>query len=117
MNKTTKIFLMASVVITVAALTTWRVTGGDFYTKFQVVEQVEKPIDPNDPLAGTGFYDGDSATETVTRDAFRFGLLPTPGGLLDKHAASVVSIVSPFWVATVGVAWLSRRRRKPEEAS
>lgn len=117
MNKPTTILLITSLAVTVAALATWRMTGGDYYTKFQVVEQVDRVIDPNDPLAGTGFYDGDSSTETVTRDEFRFGLLPTPTRLFDKHAVSVVSIVSPFWVATVGMAWFSRRRRKSSQAS
>ena len=117
MNKLTRIFLIVSLVVTAAALITWRATGGDYYTKFQVVEQVVRVIDPNDPLAGTGFYDGDLSKETVTRDEFRFGLLPTPAGLFDKHAASVVSIVLPFWVATIGVVWFSRRRRKSSQAT
>ena len=96
MSKATKAVLTLSVVVTIAALVTWRVTGGDYYTKYQIVEQVEKQVDPDDPLAGTGFYDDESHTETVTRDAFRFGLLPTPSGFFDKHAASVVSVVLPF---------------------
>ena len=113
MTKLTKITLAAAVVVTLAALVTWQVTGGDYYTKFEVVEQVEKEVDPDDPLAATGFYDGSSQTETVARDDFRFGLLPTPAGLFDKHMLSVVSTATPFWVLAIALAlWTYRRRKK-----
>jgi hypothetical protein len=112
MNKTAKIILVAAILISAAVLITWQVTGGDYYTKFQVVEKVEAEIDPNDPLAQAGFYDEESVTETVTRDEFRLGLLPTPSGLIDKHAISVVSIIFPIWIFTVIVLWFSKRRTR-----
>ena len=71
-----------------------KATGGDYYTNYEVVETVEIEPDSSDPLAAAGFYEGTKATETVTRDEFRFGLLPTPSGLLDKHMLSVVSSLS-----------------------
>lgn len=111
MTRTTAITIGAAMAITIAALVTWRFTGGDYYTKFEVVEEIEKAIDPNDPLADAGFYDSDTTKETVTREAFRFGLLPTPRGILDKHAFSVVSVTVPAWIAALGVLWLARRRR------
>jgi hypothetical protein len=107
-----KVILVVTVLITVGALATWQVTGGDYYTKFEVVEEVEREIDPNDPLAGTGFYDGESQTETVVRKEFRFGLLPTPSGLFDKHMISVATAVSPFWVLTIAGLWWMRRRAR-----
>jgi hypothetical protein len=110
MEKLTKTAIGATLLVTLVVLVTWQVTGGDYYTKFEVVEQVEKQVDPNDPLAQAGFYDGSTQTETVTRDAFRFGLLPTPGGLFDKHILSVLSIATPFWLLSLGLLWRSRRR-------
>ena len=77
-----------------------------------MVEQVEKAVDPNDPLAAAGFYEGGSQTETVTRKDFRFGLLLTPSGLLDKHALSVVSVNGLIWTVAVVLLWISYRRRK-----
>ncbi len=109
MARLTKITFVAAVMITLAALFTWQLTGGDYYTKYEVVEQVEKTLDPDDPLVAAGFYEGTTATETVARKDFRFGLLPTPSGLLDKHVASVVSISSPFWVLGLGLLFLNRR--------
>jgi hypothetical protein len=94
--------------ITVAAVVTWQATGGDYYTKFEVIEEVEKEIDPDDPLAGTGFYEDDKQTETVVRKDFRLGLLPMPS-IFDKHMMSVVTVVAPFWVLTlVGFLWTRR---------
>ena len=107
-----KIILTAALVISAAAIITWQATGGDSYTKYQVVEKVEAEIDPNDPLAQAGFYDEESVTETVTRDEFRLGLLPTPSGLIDKHAISVVSILLPVWIIAVIVLWFSKRRTR-----
>jgi len=99
-----------AVVVSIATLTTWVVTGRDAYTKFQVVERSASAVDPSDPLAGTGFYEDETAREQVTvRDAFRLGLLPTPGGLLDKHMLSVSTILAMTWGIWV-VAWWLRRR-------
>ncbi|NIP41594.1 MAG: hypothetical protein GWO41_07860 [candidate division Zixibacteria bacterium] len=117
MSKTTKIILVAAIVISGAVLITWQATGGDYYTKYQVVEKVEAEIDPNDPLAQAGFYDEGSVTQTVTRDEFRLGLLPTPSGLIDKHAISVVSILLPIWVIIIIAFWLSRMRRRRTQPS
>ncbi|MEE8289311.1 MAG: hypothetical protein V3R25_07850 [Nitrosomonadaceae bacterium] len=110
MTKKTKIVLGLAAIVTIATLITWQVTGGDYYTKFEVVEQIEAPVDPDDPLAEAGFYDETSRTQTVTRSEFRFGLLPTPSGLFDKHAMSVVSIALPTWVIAIGFVWWRRRR-------
>jgi hypothetical protein len=110
MDRMTKLAIGATVILTLAAVATWQITGGDYYTKFEVVEQVDKAIDPDDPLAAAGFYDGTSQTETVARADFRFGLLPTPSGIFDKHMLSVVSVVMPLWVISLGLMWLSRRR-------
>lgn len=107
---TMKIFAVAGL-ITVAALITWQTTGGDAYTKFEVVEEVERQLDPNDPLAGTGFYDDDKTTETVTRKEFRLGLIPTPAGLFDKHILAVTTIAGPPWGLAFGFWWWKRRKR------
>jgi len=105
------IALLLAAAITLAALLTWQATGGDYYTKFEVVEQVQVDVDPDDPLADAGFYEGETTIETVHRDDFRFGLLPTPNGLFDRNALSVVSVSAPMWVGAIGMAWWSRRRR------
>ena len=101
--------------VTVASVVLWQATGGDFYTKYQVVEQVQQQIDPADPLAATGFYEDEAKFTTVIRDDFRFGLLPTPSGLWDKHLLSVVSISGPLWVLVLVTLWWSRRRQ-PERS-
>ena len=44
-----------------------------------------------------------------------FGLLPTPQGLFDKHAVSVVSIVVPVWAIVGGIAVLRWRSTKVVE--
>jgi hypothetical protein len=110
-SKFTKLVFVLALAVTSAALLTWQITGGDYYTKYEVVEQIEKTLDPDDPLVAAGFYDGSTQTETVTRKDFRFGLLPTPSGLFDKHAASVVSVASPLWLVGFGLALWTRRRR------
>lgn len=107
-----KISAGVSVAITVAALITWRATGGDYYTKFEVVEQVDAVIGKDDPLAGTGFYDDATQTQTIVRPAFRFGLLPTPQRIFDKHALSVVSVATPFWAVLMALALVSRMRAR-----
>ena len=62
------ISLSLAVFITLAALSAWAATGRHYYTKFEVVEQVEAAVDPDDPFADTGLYDDEFQTETVTRD-------------------------------------------------
>jgi hypothetical protein len=107
-----KSIVWVAILLTISAVIIWRATGGDYYTKYEVVEQVEKEIDSEDPLAAAGFYDGDTRTETIARNEFRMGLLPTPAGIVDKHAISVVSISATAWIITLGLVWLDRRRRK-----
>jgi len=109
MTKQTKIILALAALVTLATLITWQMTGGDYYTKFEVVEQIAAPVDPNDPLAAAGFYENASQTKTVTRPEFRLGLLPTPSGLFDKHVVSVVSIVAPVWLIALSLVWWRRR--------
>ena len=108
---TKKLFVTASA-ITLAAGILWQATGGDYYTKYEVIEQVPRTVDPDDPFAEAGLYEGGSQMETVRRDEFRFGLLPTPQGVFDKHAVSVVSFVVPAWIGTLGVALWTRRKAK-----
>ena len=103
--------LIIASLITISSIVVWQVTGGDFYTKYEVVEQVAATTDPDDPLAATGFYEEENRMETVTRSEFRFGLLPTPSGLLDKHIVSVTSVNGPVWVLTLGLLWWGRRRK------
>lgn len=112
MTKQTKIILVLAALVTLATLITWQMTGGDYYTKFEVVEQIAAPVDANDPLAAAGFYEEASQTKTVTRQEFRLGLLPTPSGLFDKHALSVVSIMSPVWLVAFGLVWWRRWRAR-----
>ena len=113
MKSHTKIILLAAVVASAGVLVAWQATGGDYYTKYQIVEQVEQRAAADDPLAATGFYDSEaSQTTTVTRDEFRLGLLPTPNGVFDKHAVSVSSLLGMTW-AIAGVAiWVVGRRRR-----
>lgn len=110
MNKLNKIMITAVAAITIASVVTWQATGGDWYTKYKVVEQVETELDPNDPLVAAGFYEGSTTTTTESRDELRFGLLPTPAGLFDKHIFSVLSIVGPLWGITFVVVLYQRRR-------
>ena len=112
MNTKAKILLGLAALVTLVSIITWQATGGDYYTKFEVVEQVEKPLDPDDPLVAAGFYEGISQTETVTRKEFHLGLLPTPSGLIDKHAISVVSLAAPLWLLAGGCLWWQVRRQR-----
>lgn len=114
MTKAMKTVILIATVMTLAAVITWLATGRDFYTKYQVVEIVEVPIDENDPLAQSGFYDDDEPrTETVERDEFHLGLLPTTTNPFDKHIVSVVSIATPPWglAALLFVLGWTRRRK------
>jgi len=115
-----KTLLISSIAITIACMILWIATDRHYYTKYQVVETVSVEIAEDDPLAATGFYDDTESgaagnTETVARDSFHFGLLPTPNGLFDKHAISVISILGPFWALTAlaFVAPRFLRRHKP----
>ena len=110
MIKQSKLILSLAVIITLVSIVTWQLTGGDYYTKFQVVEEIEQPVDPNDPLAVAGFYDNQTPKETVVRNEFRLGLLPTPNSIFDKHLIAVVTIVSPAWVIAFGLLWWRRRQ-------
>jgi hypothetical protein len=106
--------LILAILVTAATLVLWLSTGGHWYTKYQVIEQVEMTIDPDDPLALAGFYDeGTIELRTETRDGFYFGLLPTPRGLIDKHMLSVLSIAAPFWLAVGGSLALRRFVSRP----
>jgi len=117
LSKTEERILIFATAITLLAIGLWLATGRDAYTKFEVVEEVEKPVDPNDPLAGTGFYEGNTKKEVVRRPEFRFGLLPTPSGVLDKHALSVATVTGPAWCLAVIALFLGHRRRKQRGAS
>ncbi len=110
MNKRIQLILAIAFAVTIAAIVLWQATGGDYYTKFQVVGEMTKDVARDDPLAAAGFYEGDAKTETVVRDEFHFGLLPTPSKLLDKHLFSVTSTVIPAWFLAFGSIWFLRRR-------
>ena len=112
MNKLIKIVITAVAFLTIMSVVTWQVTGGDWYTKYEVVEQVESKPDPNDPLTAAGFYEGGTTIKTVTRDEFRFGLLPTPAGIFDKHVVSVASVTGPLWVFGLGILWFQKHRNR-----
>lgn len=115
MSKSNKIYIRAVLVtasiLTLAILLLWQATGGDYYTKFEVVEEVEVQLDSSDPLADAGFYEKGTVTKTISRDEFRLGLLPVPQGLLDKHVISVITIVFPFWFLVLAFLWLKTGRR------
>ncbi|RMG44730.1 MAG: hypothetical protein D6718_09520 [Acidobacteria bacterium] len=99
---------------TLVSLGMWVATGRHYYTKFEVVETVSAPVDPSDPLAAAGFYDGAKVERTVRRPEFHLGLLPTPKGVLDKNALSVLSLTAPAWLLAAGIHFLEvvRRRRR-----
>lgn len=107
-----------AVLLTVGALAVWAGTGRHAYTKFEVIEQVPAEPDPDDPFADTGLFDDDEPRmETVRRDEFHLGIFPTPQGLLDRHAVSVLTVVLPPW-GFFGLAVLLRRRsRRPSGGS
>lgn len=104
--------MMAALVITLATLTTWIATGRDAYTKFTIVEHTTSSVDADDPLAGTGFYDDESAeSKIVVRDEFRLGLFPAPQGLFDKHMLSVVTLLGLTWGLWLVAYWVRRSSR------
>lgn len=112
MVRATKATVLAATVVTLLAIGLWAATGRDAYTKYEVVEEIQKPVDPNDPLAGTGFYENDMVKEVVRRPEFRFGLLPTPSGIFDKHIVSVATVAGPAWGLVFLVQFLSRRKKR-----
>ena len=96
------VVLILTLLITVGCLFVWGATGRHYYTKYQVVEQVAVEVAADDPLAAAGFYDDQTPpVQTVIRDEFHFGLLPTPRGLFDKHMLSLLTVISPLWAAVV----------------
>ncbi len=106
--------LVIAVVLTVAAFGLWLATGAHPYTKYRDVTRQELPTDEDDPFAEAGFYDGDTVTRTVKKNVFYFGLLPTPHGVIDKHALTVVSVDGPVWLIVGGISlirWRARRRK------
>jgi hypothetical protein len=109
--------LTVPVLITLGALGLWAFTDYHAYTKYQVVERVTVVVAEDDPFAGTGLFEGkegEPVFQTVQRESFHFGLLPTPQGIFDKHVVSVLTVVFPVWFATLAflgvIAWRSRRR-------
>ena len=117
MNRLTLICIALAVLITVVALGGWAVTDRHYYTKFEVVEQVEVAIDPDDPFADTGLFDDDVQIETVTRDEFHLGLLPVPQSLFDKHALSVMTLIGPAWVLVLAALWRQRLQKRRGQES
>ena len=115
MHKFTRAITATAAVLTIVAVATWLLTGAHSYTKYRVVEQVETTVETDDPLAATGFYDEAVKTETVEREEFHLGLLPTPQGLIDKHAVSVASVAGPAWAAALLFGLLGWRRARPEQ--
>ena len=114
-KKITMTILVATLFVTIGAFTVWAATGFHWYTKYQVVEIVEKEAPAEDDIfADTGLYEGETLTETVQKDSFHLGLLPTPQGLFDKHALSVGSLVGPAWLLSgvvLFIGWRKNRRK------
>ncbi len=111
-----KKILTIAVALTLVALVTWIVTGAHPYTKFKHVVQESVTADPDDPFAEAGFYEGSTVTRTVKKDVFYFGLLPTPSGLIDPHALSVLSVAGPLWAIAGGAGLLWWRRQRALKA-
>jgi len=112
----TRILLFVATLLTAAVVALWQATGGDAYTKFTVVQRVERGDAEGDLLGGTGFYDGEPVVETVRRREFRLGMLPTPSELLDRHWLSVASLTGAIWALTLGAVWWKRRLRRERPA-
>ena len=109
MNITTKKTVFFTLTLTVLILILWQITGGDYYTKYQVVEEIEKELDQSDPLVAAGFYQSSTVTETIVKDEFRLGLLPTPTTLFDKHSIAVTTIIAPVWFISAIIFFYRRR--------
>ena len=77
MNILNRVTIVATILLTVETIVVWQTTSGDWYTKYEVVEQTEARPEANDPLSSAGFYEGGTATTTVLRKEFHLGLLPT----------------------------------------
>ena len=115
-NKITTAIIVATLFVTIVSFAVWAVTGFHWYTKYQVVEIIEKEAPAEDDIfAETGLYDGETLTETVQKDEFHLGLLPTPQGILDKHALSVGSVVGPAWLLSGVVLFINRRKNRPRD--
>jgi len=110
MNKITKKTIIVAAVLTILILVFWQITGGDFYTKYQVVEEIEKQLDQSDPLVAAGFYENNTATETIVKNEFRLGLLPTPSGIFDKHSIAVVTLLGVIWILPLIFCFLGSHR-------
>lgn len=119
MNRQSRLILSLAFLITLASIITWQLTGGDYYTKFVVIEEIEHPVDANDPLAAAGFYEDQSAKQIAVRNEFHLGLLPTATGLFEKHIIAVATIAAPVWIIALGLLWLQRRKssRTAEECA
>lgn len=104
-------WLIAALIVSGACLILWQATGGDAFTRYEVVEEVAVEGADDDPLAAAGFYEGTERTETQVRDEFRFGLLPAADRFPDKHLVSVATVAAPFWLL-FGLALVVNRRRK-----
>ena len=112
MSMTLKTIVIVAVASTVAVAIVWLATGAHFYTKYEVVERVEVPVESDDPLADTGFYESETRTEISVRDEFHLGLLPTPQGLFDKHLLSVTTVAVPLWVLAGVAVYFGRRMKR-----
>lgn len=111
MNTITKKTVFFTITLTVLILIIWQMTGGDYYTKYQVVEEIEKELDQSDPLVVAGFYENSTVTETIVKDEFRLGLLPTPSSIFDKHVLAVTTVILPLWFISVVVFIYQRKKR------
>lgn len=105
MSRFPKALLTVAISVTVVVLGLWLATGAELVTKYEIADVIETPIDPSDPLADVGLYEGTTQLRTVTRPGFRFGLLPGP------HILSAAAILLPLWVLILGLLWTGRRRR------
>ena len=105
-----KTLLFPVLLITLVTGATWIATDRHSYTKYEVVENVQVPLDSDDPLAGTGFYDDETVEKTIRRAEFHLGLLPTPQGLIDKHMLSVTSLLAAVWGPYLLLLFWNHRR-------
>ncbi len=110
MNRVTRKTMFAAIILSFIILIIWQITGGDFYTKYQVVEEIEKKLDQSDPLVAAGFYENSTITETIVKNEFRLGLLPTPSGIFDKHSLAVITMLTPIWFISIAIYFLRRQK-------